>query len=458
MSGATSEWPAWLRRRTAVEVLGEPGIVFPWIAIGLAFLVMVFVGVWNAQHYPVGLGYDATEHLAYSDTIIHHGHLPTAAESAEYRSRPGYYVVAGVAAWLGEQVGASADSYRGAQYLNVLLVLGTAAILLSLARAVAPRRPVVWAASLAFFAFLPVVAKTEPMFHPETLNMFCSALALRLAVALAQRRRIELRVVAPLVIALGAGFVVRSSTVFTLVALAIGLTWVLLSPGIRPHLSRRTVVGVALVLCVAVPAAWILAGGTPDLALGLLHPGTRTATDTRSNFGHLALGDVFRVPFRPNFVNAAIPVTYTEIWGDWIGAFSWSSYSVAPWPPALTLMRDQNEIGVLPTLLALAGLLILALRALRERRELAVVVALPVVALAGYLYRSYQFLSSDGDLLKASYVLTTAPVWALCFGVAFAGLGRFRLARVGVAVCLVVFGVLELRFMLYGIRDHHPIF
>jgi hypothetical protein len=261
-----------------------------------------------------------------------------------------------------------------------------------------------------------------------------------------------------LAIVLAAGFLVRSSTVFTLVAIVIGLTWVLLSRGVRPDLSRRAVVGVAAALCVAVAAGWILAGRTPDLALGLLHPGSRTATDTRSNFGHLALGDVFRVPFRPNFLNAAIPVTYSEIWGDWIGAFSWSSYSQGPWPPALTVMRDQNGIGLLPTLLALAGLLIVGRRALRERRELAVVVALPVVALTGYFYRSYQFLSSDGDLLKASYLLTTAPVWALCFGAAFAGLGRFRLVRIGVAACLLVFAVLELRFMLYGIRDHRPIF
>ena len=83
---------------------------------------------------------------------------------------------------------------------------------------------------------------------------------------------------------------------------------------------------------------------------------------------------------------------------------------------------------------------------------------LPLVAVFGYLYRSYLFLSDDGDLLKATYALTSAPFWALGFGVAFGAIGRFRLLQIGIALCLLVFAVLELRFMLYGIRDHQVIF
>jgi hypothetical protein len=178
---------------------------------------------------------------------------------------------------------------------------------------------------------------------------------------------------------------------------------------------------------------------------------------TRSKFGDLST-DVFRVPFRPNYVNEAIPVTYTEIWGDWIGAFSWSGYNLAPWQPALTVMKDQSSIGLLPTALAIGGWLLLLARSLRRRREFLVVALLPLVAGTAYLYRSYLFLTADGDLLKASYLLTTAPVWALGFGIAFGALGRFRLLRAGVSLCLIVFAVLELRFMLYGLRDHNVIF
>jgi len=90
--------------------------------------------------------------------------------------------------------------------------------------------------------------------------------------------------------------------------------------------------------------------------------------------------------------------------------------------------------------------------------ELATTRLVPLAAVGGYLYRSYLFLTTDDDLFKASYVLTSAPVWALGFGVAFGALGRFPIIRAGVTVCMLIFAVLELRFMMYGIRDHHPIF
>ncbi len=181
------------------------------------------------------------------------------------------------------------------------------------------------------------------------------------------------------------------------------------------------------------------------------------AIATRSNFGDLSTA-VFTVPFRPNYLNYALPETYTEIWGDWIGAFSWSRDGEPPWPGALGVMKDQSSIGVLPTALAIGGWLVLLARSLRHRRELLALALLPLVASVGYFYRSYLLLTAEGDLLKASYLLTTAPVWALGFGIAFGALGRFRLLQAGVALCLLFFAILELRFMLYGIRDHRSIF
>ena len=68
-------------------------------------------------------------------------------------------------------------------------------------------------------------------------------------------------------------------------------------------------------------------------------------------------------------------------------------------------------------------------------------------------------LTHDGDLLKALYAVNSAPVWAVCFGLATAWLAsKSRLARYGMIVLFAIFAVLELRFTMYGIRDHHPIF
>jgi len=93
-----------------------------------------------------------------------------------------------------------------------------------------------------------------------------------------------------------------------------------------------------------------------------------------------------------------------------------------------------------------------------ERIPFLAVVLLPLLAVGGYLVRSYDNMTADGDLFKATYVLTTAPIWALAFGLAFSWFTRWRMLALGLAVVLVVSGVLELRFLLYGIREHHVIF
>ena len=153
------------------------------------------------------------------------------------------------------------------------------------------------------------------------------------------------------------------------------------------------------------------------------------------------------------------PETYTEIWGDWIGSFAWSSYSIVPWGPTQRVLKDQSWIGVLPTVLSIAGWLAVSWVAFRRRPELVAFALLPVLSVGGYLYRAWVLLTRDGDLLKAVYALTSVPVWAVSFGLASAYIAsRSRLARYGMVVLFTIFAVLELRFVLYGIRDHRPVF
>jgi hypothetical protein len=168
---------------------------------------------------------------------------------------------------------------------------------------------------------------------------------------------------------------------------------------------------------------------------------------------------MFTSPWRPHFLNQAIPTTYSDLWGDWFGAFSWSVYSGSPSHAAQRVLKDQTLIGIVPTLLAVAGWVMLAWAAARRRRELAILALLPLIAVGGYLLRSWLALTADGDLLKATYVVDTAPVWALAFGVATAWLAaRARLLRFGMILLFTAFAILELRFTMYGIRDGHPIF
>jgi hypothetical protein len=219
------------------------------------------------------------------------------------------------------------------------------------------------------------------------------------------------------------------------------------------HLARHAWAILLTGALVAAVAVWLLTGGAHSGSLAsLADPFARRPGD-RAAFFHIPLGDLFTAPFRPHFVNSAFGETYTETWGDWIGSFAWSSYLSAPTGPALSVLKNQNWIGVIPTLLAIGGWAMLLYRAVRDRRDLLALALIPPFAFAGYLLRAYQQPAPDGDLFKASYVLTTAPVWALGFGLAFAKLGRFRLVQLGIGAALIVFAVLELRFMMYGVRD-----
>ena len=431
-------------------------------AIASLFVFMLFVGVWNAARYPIMLGYDAQEHIAYADVLINSGRTPTVAEGGEYYAPPGYYAIAGAATWVGGKMGL-AEPHQAAQYLNVVFVLLTGALLLVLARLLFPRRPGVWVSTLGFFAFLPVVAKTAAMFHPETLNMLMSTAAVTLATWMLLRRRFALRWLCLLGLTLGVGQLVRASSLFTLAAVALAFLAALATPSFRSHMPlRRIGLAAAAVALIAVPlyASQVVTHKTqPGLSLSSLRFSPATADGPP--FFALSLDDVFHRPVRPFYVREALPETYTEIWGDWMGAFAWSGYSAGPSPQALKVLQDQSWIGVLPTFLAIAGwlgLLALAARRRLERIPLAPLLLLPVIAVAAYLWRSYVLPSPDGDLTKASYLLTTVPAWALGFGLVVDRLSRRRLLAFGIAAALLAFGILELRFMLYGIRDHNPIF
>jgi hypothetical protein len=109
-------------------------------------------------------------------------------------------------------------------------------------------------------------------------------------------------------------------------------------------------------------------------------------------------------------------------------------------------LRVQSVVGLLPTLLAVAGWIALLLASLRSPPRLAVAL-LPAAGLLGYLYFTISYPTTAGDVLKALYLLTTAPAWALGFGYALDRLrGRGWLA---VAALVAVCAVGDLPFLVY---------
>jgi hypothetical protein len=242
----------------------------------------------------------------------------------------------------------------------------------------------------------------------------------------------------------------------------------LMTRRVRQYMPLRTM-GLALAVVAAVASPWYVRQAVkyhtlPHVAVPsyfqiILHPGEQPGA--KLPFFKLSPDDVYNRPVRPFFTNEALPVMYTEIWGDWYGYWAWAGYSQGPSPESLAVLRDQTKIGILPTLLAIGGWFALWGIAVRRRAggiSLIPLLLLPLLGVGAVFWRAYVEPTPDANLVKASYALTTAPIWALGFGIAVDWLSRRRLIGLSLAATFLVLGVLTLRFNMYGVRDHFTIF
>jgi predicted small secreted protein len=386
---------------------------------------LALVAGWNTYRYPSGAGYDVRQHQEYADLLIHHGRIPGAGSRSEYYTPPGFYALAGVATLIGEHIHPG-DPHKLGQVLNWLVVLGTAGVLWLLARELFPGRPWVQLGALAYFCFLPVVLRVGAMFHPEPLSMLLTAVALLLAARMLRRHDYRWQLALATGVALGLGQLVRAFSLWTfaavVIAFAVARAW-------RPLVVLVVAAGL-------VAAPWYIRQtikyGDPVFDRPTPHEAIWSRRPARFYVG-LGLPQVFTAPIRPHFVNEAVPTTYSEVWGDYFGVWRGNR-------------ERQSFLGLLPTLLAVVGWLVLLVRSRRAPPRL-VVVLLPGLGLLGYLYFTVSYPTPDGDVLKASYMLTTAPAWALAFGY---GLDRLpRRLRLAAAVVLAASALAALPFLLY---------
>ena len=384
---------------------------------------------WNAAKYPSGLGYDVQQHQEYADLLIHHGEIPGAGTRSEYYTPPGFYALAGLATVIGEHVH-SGDPHKLAQVLNWVVLLATAGVLWLLARELFPGRRWLQVATLGFFCFLPVVLRVGAMFHPEPLSLLLSSVALLLAARILGQRDYRVALVAACGIALGLGQLVRAFSLWTFAAVVIAF--------LVARVPWRVLVVVVLATAV-VASPWYIRQtvryGNPVFDRPAPSKPIYDRRPARFYVG-LGLPQVFTDPIRPHFVNEAVPTTYSEVWGDYFGVWKGDR-------------ERQSFLGLVPTLLALVGWIGLLVAARRVPARLPVAL-LPGLGILGYLYFTVSYPTPDGDVLKASYMLTTAPGWALGFGLACDWIARRgRRWAVALTVVLVALALLSLPFLLY---------
>lgn len=409
--------------------------------------LLAFIAVWNALAYPAIAGFDAAEHIAYARGLVEDGELP---EGGASYTPPAFYALAGALTVAAEAVGIG-DGERAVQLLNALLVVGTGFLLLALARLLFPARPMLRWTALAFFVSSPVVLKTAAMFHPQPLAMFLSTLSLTLACRMIVRRSYRAWEWLALGLTLGLTQLVRSVGLWTLgVVLLALLVAAVAQPERRRTIRNWLVACAAAALLLALPWYVHLQRTTDSAVFG--RPSDSNQLLDRvpgAFFVSPGLPQVIAEPHRGTLPPRFFPLLYADSWGDYFGIWAWDTGRIELTTAVNRRLVAQSIAGLPLTMLALAGwfgIVALAVTRWRERSALLMPALLPAAALAGVLYYSTRQQVTDGDTVKAMFMLTAVPAWALSFGFALdVLLARSRRVAVPVlavlAVCLVVAAV-----------------
>ena len=422
------------------------------LASTATLLALAAAAVWNALTYPSIGGYDAQEYITYARDLVEHGTLPAQGVGAYY-TPPGYMAVAGIAGSLGRALDVHDPDHLG-QLVNAAAVVGTAVLVLLLARTLWPARPVTWLAAVGFFAFFPTVLKTGAMFHPEPLGMLITAGALLVLAHMVRARTYSWKFAVPLGLLLGAGQLVRAWSLW-MVAVA---TIVLVAAALGDRSVRRSALGataIALVLAAIVPAPWYVHQATQYSNPVFDRPQEDDfllARRTLAFYVDARFPDVIRQPWQGAFNDRFLPVFYAETWGDYFGIWSWGPGRGDRTDEIDSSLARQSALGLIPTALALTGLLaLLGLAIARPREDPARLVAAlpPVLALLSVLYLAVAYPTSDGDTIKGTYALAAVPAFGLCFGFAVDWLARSRIVGIVLAFVLVASAVAMLPFLIW---------
>jgi hypothetical protein len=325
---------------------------------------------------------------------------------------------------------------------------------LLLARLLWPARPALWVASVGFFAFLPTVAKAGAMFHPEPLAMLLTAGALLVLAWMVRAHAYSGWIALVLGVLLGLGHLVRAWSLWML-ALAVA---VLAIVALSDRASRRRVLtSLSIVVAAAtlVAAPWYVHQATrySNPVFNRTQPDTFILSRRPLSFYIDArVPDVVERPWSGRFDDRFWAVLYAETWGDYFGIWSWGTGRGERTDAIDATLARQSWLGVLPSLLALGGVLALfGLAVSRPREDVGrLVVALPpFAAVASILFLSIAYPSTDGDTIKGTYALAAAPATALCFGFAVDVLARRRVVGIVLGVALAATALALLPFVVW---------
>jgi flagellar biosynthesis protein FliQ len=278
--------------------------------------LLALIAAWNTLRYPPGLGYDAIDHIAYAESILHGHGFPDGV--GEYYTPPGFYAVTAAAIWLGEHIGLG-QPLRLIQLVNAVLLVATAVLLLELGRLVFPNRRRLHVAALGLFVLGVLAPRSAAMVHPEPMSLFFTTLALVLAARMIVRRAWTVPMAIALGAALGAAQLVRAFSLWTFGVVVLVLVVVAVA---RSDERRQALIA----LIVTVIATGVVAGpwyayqshrytnpvfDRPQVQVPLLQ--RRPA----AFYANPELRSVFGTPYKTSLNNRFVPQLYTDGWGDY---------------------------------------------------------------------------------------------------------------------------------------------
>ena len=171
-------------------------------------------------------------------------------------------------------------------------------------------------------------------------------------------------------------------------------------------------------------------------------------------YASFPVGSLVTHPYRPKVQDELLPKLHADLWSDWFGAFHdlWQRQSRLDRVTAST----QSVLGFVGDLLALGGLALVgvpaAVRVVRNRAGdqpdfgLGLLAAVCVTGFAAFVITLLRFPQIEGDPIKASYLLFTAPGWAVLSVAAWCEL-RLRRAPVH-RVLVAVAGLYVVSYVL----------
>ena len=396
---------------------------------------------WNAWHFDWLRGYDAFANDLYAIVVATDFRLPSASETGVWHTPPLWFALAGGLRRLAGSAGWE-HVQRPGQLLAAAAGLALCVVVLLLARTLWPERRGLHVLALVFTAASPALVRASAMYHPETLAAALTGGGLALCVR-GLRDRPTLRTGAGAGALLGLGALTRAWALPVLVVALVALA-----------LDARSRGGIGPVVALAAVAAalvgpWLVNQQLAhDSALAFNRPPPAVPLVERrpaSFYLGPRMLDVFTHPVTPSFRNELVPHLYADWWGDW--ALTWDT----PPPPAPGQLLEegvvgarirQGVVGLVPTVLALAGLIALAGLAVARRSLALGLLPLSAAALGvAYLLFAVRYPSTDGDTIKATYLLALLPCAAV--GAAFVvdrarPEGRWWSIAVAIAVALLV--------------------